>query len=78
MEKTLAQTTLLTHTVPQQTLGPSQLPNVINGAAPSGSSEQLNLSKAQLVVGILALLGVRKLCEVFGKKAWKTLGTHIP
>jgi hypothetical protein len=77
VEKTLAPTTLLTYTIPQQTLVPSQFPNLTSGATPSGSSDQLNLSKAQLVVGILTLVGVGKVCEVLGKKAWKTLGTHI-
>ncbi len=52
-------------------------PGISDGTAPRGG-DQYSLSVAQLVVAVLMLLGVGKLVEHLGKKAWEAIGTHCP
>jgi hypothetical protein len=50
--------------------------SVAGEATSTQSGEQLDYSKAQLVVAILALCGVGKLVEQLGKLIWKKIGTY--
>jgi hypothetical protein len=71
-EKTSAPTTFLTHTL-QENVYPYHCPSLADGAALGGSREELTVSKAQLLVAILTLLGVGKLIEFLVTRIWKAL-----
>lgn len=76
-ETTPALTTFSTHTIHEHSCDSCHPTHAADRATLSGSKEQLDLSKAQLLVAILTLVGIGKLIEILIKKGWKAIRAYI-